>query len=98
VSSKVSARTAEAGASKAVPEAQTIEIRVTNLAEAVSEAELRDYFTRYGDVASAVILSHEDGTSTCIGFLEMERQAGLKAIHELHGVTHRERRLRLEEV
>ena len=72
-------------------------IYVGNLAWSVSDDDLRDLFTPYGDVISArVIEDRETGRSRGFGFVEMEAGAA-DAIEALDGSAHNGRNLKVNE-
>ena len=64
-------------------------IYVYNLSFDVQDEDLKDFFTPYGEVASAkVITDRETGRSRGFGFVEMtDEVASKKAIAELDGAT-----------
>ena len=64
-------------------------IYVSNLSFNVQDEDLREFFTPYGEVASAkVITDRETGRSRGFGFVEMsDETASKKAIAELNGAT-----------
>lgn len=64
-------------------------IYISNLAFNVQDEDLRDFFTPYGEVTSAkVITDRETGRSRGFGFVEMsDEAASKKAIAELNGAT-----------
>ncbi|MGN6616777.1 MAG: RNA recognition motif domain-containing protein [Ilyomonas sp.] len=64
-------------------------IYVSNLSFNVQDEDLRDFFTPYGEVSSAkVITDRETGRSRGFGFVEMtDEAASKKAIAELNGAT-----------
>ena len=74
-------------------------IYVGNLSYNMSEQELRDAFSAYGDVASVKILSdRETGRSRGFGFVEMPNQSeGEAAITQLNGKELSGRVLRVNE-
>ncbi|HUF72133.1 MAG TPA: RNA-binding protein [Gammaproteobacteria bacterium] len=74
-------------------------IYVGNLSYGMSEDELREAFSAYGDVSSVKILSdRETGRSRGFGFVEMPNQAeGEAAIAELNGKELGGRTLRINE-
>ena len=61
-------------------------IYVSNLSFNVEDEDLREFFTPYGEVTSAkVITDRETGRSRGFGFVEMsDDEAGKKAIAELN--------------
>jgi len=64
-------------------------IYVSNLSFNVQDEDLREFFTPYGEVSSAkVITDRESGRSRGFGFVEMsDEAASKKAIAELNGAT-----------
>ena len=64
-------------------------IYVSNLSFNVQDEDLREFFTPYGEVSSAkVITDRETGRSRGFGFVEMsDEAASQKAISELNGAT-----------
>ena len=74
-------------------------IYVGNLSYSLSEAELREAFADFGDVASVKILSdRETGRSRGFGFVEMPNQAeGEAAVAHLNGKDLGGRALRVNE-
>jgi len=64
-------------------------IYVSNLSFNVQDEDLREFFTPYGEVSSAkVITDRETGRSRGFGFVEMaDETASKKAIAELDGAT-----------
>lgn len=74
-------------------------IYVGNLSYGMSEQELRDAFSAYGDVASVKILTdRETGRSRGFGFVEMPNQSeGEAAITQLNGKEVSGRVLRVNE-
>ncbi len=74
-------------------------IYVGNLSYGMSEDELRDAFSAYGDVASVKILTdRETGRSRGFGFVEMPNQSeGEAAITQLNGKDVGGRALRVNE-
>ena len=60
-------------------------IFISNLSYAVTDADLNDLFGNYGEASSAkVIKDRETGKSRGFGFVEMSDEEGKKAIEELH--------------
>jgi RNA recognition motif-containing protein len=74
-------------------------IYVGNLSYGMSEEELREAFSAYGDVASVKILTdRETGRSRGFGFVEMPNQSeGEAAITQLNGKDIGGRSLRVNE-
>ena len=64
-------------------------IYVSNLSFNVQDEDLKEFFTPYGEVTSAkVITDRETGRSRGFGFVEMsDEAASKKAIAELNGAT-----------
>jgi RNA recognition motif-containing protein len=64
-------------------------IYVSNLSFNVQDEDLKEFFTPYGEVSSAkVITDRETGRSRGFGFVEMsDEAASKKAIAELDGAT-----------
>ena len=64
-------------------------IYVSNLSFNVQDEDLKEFFTPYGEVSSAkVITDRETGKSRGFGFVEMsDETASKKAIAELDGAT-----------
>ena len=64
-------------------------IYVSNLSFNVQDEDLKGFFTPYGEVSSAkVITDRETGRSRGFGFVEMsDETASKKAIAELNGTT-----------
>jgi RNA recognition motif-containing protein len=65
-------------------------IYIAGLSYNVTDADLNDLFTEYGEISSAkVITDRETGRSRGFGFVEMPNEAeGQKAIEELNGVEY----------
>lgn len=76
-----------------------INIYVGNLAYAVTDDDLRDAFSAYGDVARAkVIMDRETGRSKGFGFVEMsDKAAGNAAIEALNDTDLSGRKMRVNE-
>jgi RNA recognition motif-containing protein len=74
-------------------------IYVGNLSYGMSEDELREAFSAYGDVSSVKILSdRETGRSRGFGFVEMPNQSeGEAAVAQLNGKELGGRTLRVNE-
>jgi RNA recognition motif-containing protein len=73
-------------------------IYVGNLPWSATEQDLRDYFTTYGTVESAVIITdRETGRSRGFGFVEMDDAEASKAISECNGKDMGGRSLRVNE-
>jgi len=73
-------------------------IYVGNLPWSASEAEVRDFFAKYGEVHSvAVITDRETGRSRGFGFVEMDDSDAERAINEANGQDMAGRPLRVNE-
>jgi RNA recognition motif-containing protein len=74
-------------------------IYVSNLSFNVQDEDLRAFFTPYGDVSSAkIITDRESGRSRGFGFVEMsDDTAAKKAIAELDGATVEGRQIKVTE-
>lgn len=74
-------------------------IYVSNLSFNVQDEDLREFFTPYGEVTSAkVITDRETGKSRGFGFVEMsDDTASQKAISELNGATVENREINVSE-
>ena len=74
-------------------------IYVSNLSFDVQDEDLKDFFTPYGEVSSAkVITDRETGRSRGFGFVEMtDETASKKAIAELDGATVENRTISVSE-
>ncbi len=72
---------------------------VGNLSYNVTDEDLKELFTRAGEVASAkVIIDHVTGRSKGFGFVEMASEAdAVKAISELNGQNFMDRPLNVSE-
>ena len=64
-------------------------IYVSNLSFNVQDEDLREFFTPYGEVTSAKVISdRETGRSRCFGFVEMSDDAAAqKAVAELNDAS-----------
>lgn len=64
-------------------------IFIAGLSYNVSESQLGDLFTQYGEISSAKVITDKfTGRSKGYGFVEMnDEEAGNKAIEELNGTT-----------
>lgn len=61
-------------------------IFIAGLSYNISDSDLAELFAEYGEVTSAKVISdRETGRSKGYGFVEMEDEAGNKAIEELNG-------------
>jgi RNA recognition motif-containing protein len=73
-------------------------IYVGNLPFNTTAADLEALFGEYGTVDSAAIINdRETGRSRGFGFVEMDNQAGAKAIEELDGADYNGRNLKVNE-
>ena len=73
-------------------------IYVGNLPFNTTAADLESLFGEYGTVDSAAIINdRETGRSRGFGFVEMENEAGAKAIQELDGADYNGRNLKVNE-
>lgn len=74
-------------------------IFIAGLSYGINDADLRDLFTEYGEIASAkVITDRETGRSKGYGFVEMEDNASAqKAIDELNGAEYDGRTITVSE-
>lgn len=74
-------------------------IYVSNLSFNVQDEDLKDFFTPFGEVTSAkVITDRETGRSRGFGFVEMsDDTASQKAITELNGATVENRQISVSE-
>ncbi len=74
-------------------------IYVSNLSFNIQDEDLREFFTPYGEVTSAKIISdRETGRSRGFGFVEMsDDAAAAKAIAELDGATVEGRNIKVME-
>lgn len=73
-------------------------IYVGNLPFRTTQAELEELFGQYGPVHSANIINDRDsGRSRGFGFVEMDDEAGRRAIEELDGTDFEGRSLTVNE-
>jgi RNA recognition motif-containing protein len=73
-------------------------IYVGNLPFNTTAADLETLFGEYGSVDSAAIINdRETGRSRGFGFVEMENDAGARAIEELDGKDYNGRNLKVNE-
>ncbi len=73
-------------------------IYVGNLPWSIADAELKDFFSNYGTVHSAVVITdRETGRSRGFGFVEMDPADAEKAIREADGKDMGGRSLRVNE-
>ena len=71
-------------------------IYVSNLKFTMTEDELKDIFSEFGEVESAKIITfRETGRSKGYGFVEMEDEAAKKAIETLDGKLIQDRELKV---
>ncbi len=65
-------------------------IFIAGLSYRINDADLKELFTEYGEIASAkVIMDKQTGRSKGYGFVEMnDDAAGQKAIEELNGAEY----------
>ena len=71
---------------------------VGNLVYAVTQDELRELFSQFGEVFSVKLINdRESGRPKGFGFVEMEYNAALKAIEALNEKDFRGRNLRVNE-
>jgi RNA recognition motif-containing protein len=71
-------------------------IYVSNLKFTMTEDELKDIFSEFGEVSSAKIITFRDtGRSKGYGFVEMGDEEGQKAIDALNGKEIQGRELRV---
>ncbi len=73
-------------------------IYVGNISYKSTEDDLGNIFSEFGDVISVKIIKDKyTGRSKGFGFIEMEEEAGKKAIEALDGFEHLERNLRVSQ-
>ena len=73
-------------------------IYVGNLPYSTNDSELAEIFSQFGEVQSAnVVMDRETGRSRGFGFVEMDDEAGRKAIENLHGTPMEGRPLTVNE-
>lgn len=74
-------------------------IFIAGLSYAINDADLKDLFNEYGEIASAkVITDRETGRSKGYGFVEIEdEEAAKKAIEELNGAEYDGRTISVSE-
>ena len=74
-------------------------IYISNLSFNVQDEDLRDFFTEYGEVSSAKVITDKfTGKSRGFGFVEMsDDEAAIKAIAELDQATVEGRSIRVME-
>ena len=73
-------------------------IFVAGLSFKVNDADLANLFEEYGQVTSArVITDRQTGRSKGYGFVELDEEAGAKAIEELNGAEYDGRTISVSE-
>ena len=74
-------------------------IFIAGLSYNISDSELGELFTEYGEVTSSkVVTDRETGRSKGYGFIEMaDEEAGNKAIEELNGAEYEGRQMVVKE-
>ena len=74
-------------------------IFIAGLSYAINDADLKELFNEYGEIASAkVITDRETGRSKGYGFVEIEdEEAAKKAIEELNGAEYDGRTIAVSE-
>ncbi len=73
-------------------------IYVGNLSWSTSDEELREFFSQYGNVNDASVITDRDtGRSRGFGFVEMDDADGDRAIEEANGASLGGRNLRVNE-
>ncbi|HAI76908.1 MAG TPA: RNA-binding protein [Microscillaceae bacterium] len=74
-------------------------IYVSNIPFTLSEMELKNVFTRYGEVLSVkIIKDKQTGRSRGFGFVEMENEEeGLEAVEKLNGAELNGRELKVKQ-
>ena len=73
-------------------------IFVAGLSFKVNDADLANLFEEYGQVSSArVITDRQTGRSKGYGFVELDEEAGAKAIEELNGAEYDGRTISVSE-
>lgn len=71
-------------------------IYVANIPYIISEEMLREHFEQHGPVESVkIVRDHETNRSRGFGFVEMDDEAGKKAIQELDGLSYHGRELKV---
>jgi RNA recognition motif-containing protein len=78
---------------------QRMNIYVSNLSFNVQDEDLKEFFTEYGEVTSAKVITDKfTGKSRGFGFVEMsDDEAGKKAVAELDQATVEGRSIRVQE-
>lgn len=73
-------------------------IFIAGLSYSITDADLSDLFQEYGEITSAkVVMDRQTGRSKGYGFVEMDDEAGTKAISELNGAEYDGRTLSVSE-
>lgn len=74
-------------------------IFIAGLSYSINDADLKDLFTEYGEIASAKVITDRDsGRSKGYGFVEIEDEAAAKkAIEELNGAEYDGRTITVSE-
>ncbi|NDV69868.1 RNA-binding protein [Dysgonomonas sp. 25] len=74
-------------------------IFIAGLSYRVNDADLRELFAEYGEIASSkVIMDRQTGRSKGYGFVELsDEEAGKKAIEELNGAEYDGRTISVSE-
>jgi cold-inducible RNA-binding protein len=73
-------------------------IYVGNLPFSTTDSELRDIFSKYGEVQSAkIITDRETGRARGFGFVEMSESIARKVISELHESEYEGKQLTVNE-
>jgi RNA recognition motif-containing protein len=78
-----------------LPRRSSMKLFIGSLPYDITESELKDIFSSYGDIVSAkLITDHLTGQSKGFGFVEMAtRSEGHKAMEDLNGKEYKHRRL-----
>jgi RNA recognition motif-containing protein len=73
-------------------------IFVGNLSYRTTEDQLADLFSQAGEVVSAsIVIDRDTGRSRGFGFVEMEQDAGLRAIEQFNGLEIDGRKINVNE-
>lgn len=74
-------------------------IFIAGLSYSINDADLKELFTEYGEIASAKVITDRDsGRSKGYGFVEIENEdAAKKAIEELNGAEYDGRTITVSE-
>jgi RNA recognition motif-containing protein len=82
-----------------IPFKESMNIYVSNLSFNVQDEDLREFFTEYGEVSSAKVITDKfTGKSRGFGFVEMpDEEAARKAIAELDQASVENRTIRVME-